>query len=196
MSGRRWLMVGLLCTSGCEYLVGIGVLANEFSEEEREKAERLEQCGECPAGQRCNLLLDPGECRPDPGVEGDPCGEWKGRQDPEHGFGCASPLLCNAALDPPRCAGPGGVGQPCQIDEHCDATTYCKGHATCEPMLAPGAACTWSEECRPLVCHGPSGWVCAAPSPEGGRCIGPGDCASGSSCTDQSVCAAAKDPGG
>lgn len=186
---RAWFCVALLAASGCEYFGAIGVLAGEYRSEENEKATRLEQCGECPAGQRCNLLLDPGECRPDPGVEHDPCGSWKDREDPEHTFGCANEWICNGALDPPTCAAPGGVGHPCHASEHCQADTYCDSSSlACRTSLTPGSACTFFEECRPLTCHVAGGNVCAKPGGSGEPCENGMDCGPELGCSDQGRC--------
>ncbi|MFV8755641.1 hypothetical protein ACNOYE_34250 [Nannocystaceae bacterium ST9] len=186
---RAVLVLALTTASGCEYLGAIGVLADEYRSEENEKSERLEQCGECPAGRRCNLLMDPGECRPDPGSVGDRCGSWRDREDPEHSFGCAPGLHCNAALDPPTCAAPGGRDHACHLSEQCEAELYCDTSAwVCRPTFAVGAPCTSPEECRPLTCHRSRGGVCAPASGLGEACATGTDCADEFGCSDRGEC--------
>ena len=174
----------------CEYCGGIGLFVGEYAEEENERKQRLEECGECQEGQRCNLLLDPGQCRPDPGEEGDPCGKWRERYPPEFHFHCAEPLVCNPALDPPSCRAPGGLGTPCHVKEHCTAGFYCprKGELTCLPTFAVGATCSEDDECSPLACNSARGGVCMAPGRAGDPCTDGIDCADDLACSPESRC--------
>lgn len=171
---------------GCEYVAGIALLANEYRVEQQEEERRLEQCGECPAGERCNVLLDPGRCRPAQGSEGDPCGAWKDSKDPVHQFGCPAPLVCNEALEPDVCAMPGPVGTPCYQAGHCAPEAWC--HAkVCTATLPRGAACDDDDACRPNTCLDATN-TCEPRRPAGGPCWSAQDCVEGLACSDAGRC--------
>jgi hypothetical protein len=174
----------------CQYCGGIGLLFGEYAQEENERKRRLEECGECPEGERCNLLLDPGRCRPDPGLEGDRCGKWKDRYPEEFHFGCAEPLVCNTAMDPPSCRARGGLDHPCHTREHCQDGFFCPrtGELKCTPVFAAGAKCTDDDECRPLACHDARGGVCMAPGRVGDPCRDGMDCADDLACSGEYRC--------
>jgi hypothetical protein len=182
---RFWLLAALLL-SGCEYMAGIGLLAGEYRAEQAEEEQRLVQCGECPDGERCNLLLDPGLCRPDPGAEGDPCGEWKNSQRPEHQFGCRAPLVCNEALDPDICAKPGPVGTACHHSGHCAPQAWCQKD-TCIATLSLGATCDDDEACRPNTCLDAT-LTCTPLRAIGEACSSAQDCAMELACSDAGRC--------
>jgi hypothetical protein len=178
------LAFGLL--SACEYVGGIGLLAAEYRAEQREEEQRLEECGECSDGERCNLLLDPGRCRPSQGAEGDPCGAWKNRQEPEHQFGCPDPLVCNEALEPDVCAQPGPVGTPCHHSGHCAAQAWCDDFV-CVATLPLGSACDDDEACRPNTCLDAT-HTCEALRVLGDPCSSAQDCAGTLACSDEGRC--------
>jgi hypothetical protein len=180
------LLVMPVMLAGCEYACGIGLLVAEYRAEEREKEQRLEQCGECPEGERCNLLLDPARCRPAQGAEGDPCGAWKDRLELEDRFVCPEPLVCNQALEPDVCAKPGPVGTPCYQSGHCSAQAWCDGE-TCVATLPIGAACDDDEACRPNTCLDAS-LTCGPLRPLGGACSSAQDCVYGLACSDEGRC--------
>jgi hypothetical protein len=183
---RSLLLTLVALAGGCEYVAGIGLLANEYRKEAAEEADRLEQCGECPEGQRCNILLDPGRCRPDPGAEGDPCGEWKNSRKPEHQFGCAEPLVCNQLLEPDTCAKPGPIGTACYHSGHCDMQGWCD-EDTCVATLPLGAACDDDEACRPNTCLDATS-TCALLRAIGEACSSAQDCTLLLACSDEGRC--------
>jgi hypothetical protein len=183
---RRFSLLALIGLGGCEYVAGIGLLANEYRVEMAEEGKRLEQCGECPEGQRCNILLDPGRCRPDGGAEGDPCGEWKNSRKPEHQFGCAEPLVCNEALEPDACAKPGPIGTACHHSGHCDIQGWCD-EFTCIAALPVGAACDDDEACRPNTCLDATS-TCTPLRELGQACSSAQDCELLLACSDEGRC--------
>lgn len=121
---------------------------------------------------------------------------------------CANGLRCLGAgpMDKGRCGPPRGDGQPCltSVDplavfaresldaHHPECSGYC-GHRKCEPIAAPGAACSIAPECPPgQHCDGKKcapGDVAAL----GASCAG-GTCAPGSRCI-HGQCAAPKPDG-
>lgn len=186
---RRWISRAFVVAAGiaacrsegclCEYCGGIGLLAGNYMEEQREQERLLAECGTCQAGEKCHLLLSPARCRPDPVVAGDPCGEWMNRSyEPASTFTCADGLVCNGALEPDACMAPGGDGTPCQHSGACAPEFFCDRMTACRPTFAKGAKCDDTEQCRPLTCHLAQGYVCAAPSPLGAACIRNEDCES------------------
>src|SRR5262245_20856858 len=184
---RLWLLgIGMIWLSGCEYMAGIGFLAYQYRAEQAEEEQRLEACGECPEGQRCNLLLDPSECRPEQGAEGDPCGQWKNSQKPEHQFGCAEPLVCNEALEIDSCAMPGPAGAACHHSGHCSAQTWCH-EWFCVATLPIGSACDDDEACRPNTCLEATR-VCTPMRAIGEECSSAQDCDAGLACSDAGRC--------
>lgn len=185
-SPRLWLPALIALAGGCEYAAGIGLLLYEHRKDVTEENDRLEQCGECPEGERCNLLLDPGRCRPDPGAEGDPCGEWKGSLAPEHQFRCADPLVCNQALEPDTCAKPGPLGTACHHSGHCATQGWCD-QDTCVATLPLGAACDDDEACRPNTCLDATS-TCTPLRAMGEVCSSAQDCVMGLACSDEGRC--------
>lgn len=187
MHAARFLLLLLVAlASGCEYAAGIGLLLHEARKEAAEAERRLEQCGECPEGERCNILLDPGRCRPDPGAEGDPCGEWNDSKKPEHQFDCAEPLVCNEALEPDSCAKPGPIGTACHHSGHCAMQGWCD-ELTCVATLPLGAECYDDEACRPNTCLDATR-TCTPLRAMGEACSSAQDCVMGLACSDDGRC--------
>jgi hypothetical protein len=183
---RSVLLLLVALASGCEYAAGIGLLLHEARKEAAEAERRFEQCGECPEGERCNILLDPGRCRPDPGAEGDPCGEWNDSKKPEHQFDCAEPLVCNEALEPDSCAQPGPLGTACYDSGHCAMQGWCD-ELTCVATLPLGAACDDDEACRPNTCLDATR-TCTPLRAMGEACSSAQDCIMGLACSDDGRC--------
>jgi hypothetical protein len=183
---RSVLLLLVALASGCEYAAGIGLLLHEARKEAAEAERRFEQCGECPEGERCNILLDPGRCRPDPGDEGDPCGEWNDSKKPEHQFDCAEPLVCNQALEPDSCAQPGPLGTACYESGHCAIQGWCD-ELTCVATLPVGAACDDDEACRPNTCLDATR-ICTPLRAMGEVCSSAQDCVMGLACSDDGRC--------
>jgi hypothetical protein len=180
------LLTLVALASGCEYAAGLGLLAYEHRKVVAEEERRLEQCGECPDGQRCNILQDPGLCRPDPGAEGDPCGVWDDSIEPEHQFKCAEPLVCNEALEPDICAKPGPIGTACHHSGHCAIEGWCDKD-TCIATLPLGSTCDDDEACRPGTCLDATS-ICTPMGVIGEPCSSAQDCKLMLACSDEGRC--------
>jgi hypothetical protein len=181
-----WALSLVALAGACEYVGGIGLFAAEYREEQREERRRLEECGTCAAGERCNLLMDPGQCRPEGGSPGDPCGAWRGRSDEKYQFGCEPPLVCNEALEPDACTLPGTVGTACHHAGHCAADAWCR-EWTCTPTLPLGSACDDDDACRPNVCLDATR-TCEVPRGLGEACMSGLDCGLGLGCSEAGRC--------
>ena len=193
--------------------------------------------GTCTYGLYCHLDVDGGggtTCHD--GIKGDPCKKTddcnnglecmeidesfrclemlpSGTEclsDPTAGWAtCNDGLFCNAALEPPICAKPGGNAEPCVVEEACAegflclpdlnlcsdggpgapclVDEFCADQLLCVEAVSscqtgePGAACDDAEDCaQDLLCN--SLTATCEDGLEGDQCSDANDCANGLLC--------------
>lgn len=88
------------------------------------------------------LICREGACAPIPEI-GEPCSYWD----------CKPGAYCSSETE--TCVVAGGVGDPCEWDEHCAETAYCGADGLCAAKKADGEACEHGEcvnDCGNGVC--------------------------------------------
>lgn len=159
--------------------------------------------GPCPVCQSCDAAS--GACAPDPGQQGQPCGETRcdgGTFTPRGA--CASgacvpgePVSCAPYVN---CAGD-ACADSCQNDDECAGSAHCNGQQRCVGDSPNGLPCAHGGNCQSGNCVNdvccasascPQCHACDVPDQEGSCAAAPNGtvCDDGLACTTDDVCTA------